>query len=63
MARDDRAHGKFVGAGLAVKDVITWHQIPVKTDNGEQEVRTWPLMLPHDMALSSVSLAADLTVG
>lgn len=52
MARDDRAHSKFVSAGLAVKDVITWHQIPVKNDNGDQEVRSWPLMLPHDMALS-----------
>lgn len=54
LTKDDRTHERFVKAGLAFKDVITWHQIPIKNDNDELELKSWPLMLPHNLAFALV---------
>ena len=50
VAQDDRAHARFQAASLSVKGVITWHQIPTKNENGEMEIKSWPMILPHDLA-------------
>ena len=39
---------------MALKDVITWHQVPIQNDDDELEIKSWPLMLPHNMALAPV---------
>lgn len=52
VAKDDRAHRKFLKAGLALKEVITWHQLPIKNSDDEMEIKSWPLMLPHNLALA-----------
>ncbi len=52
VCKDGRAHRKFVKAGLALKEVITWHQLPIKNNDDEMEIKSWPLMLPHNLVLA-----------
>ena len=55
--RDEAAHALLLKVGLAVKDAITWHQIPIRNDDGKMEIKSWPLMLPHNLAgISEVNL-------
>lgn len=51
--RDGKAHEKFQAASLSVKGVITWHQIPTKNEHGDMEFRSWPMILPYDLARTS----------
>lgn len=53
MRKDERVHQKLMTTGLAFRDIITWRQIPIQNEDGQVEVRNWPMILPHRMVWDS----------
>ena len=53
MRKDERVHQKLMSTGLAFRDIISWRQLPIQNEDGQVEIRNWPMILPHRMVCGS----------
>ena len=51
-AHEDRFHQSLRTAGLEFPDVITWEQIPMKQEDDNVLLQSWPLILPHVLVMA-----------
>lgn len=48
--KDDRCYRRLTSANLAFGDLISHVQLPICNEDGEYELREWPMIKPHELA-------------
>ena len=48
-----RMHKRMQRAGLELRDVISWEEIPMAQEDDSIALETWPIILPHVLARRS----------